>query len=73
MPPDTEHALTALLKAEILVSDLPNTRIFYESVFGLTPLPDRPAWPYAREWYVLNVHQQCSNVPLSDYGLIVLY
>ena len=69
MPPDTEPVLKALLQTELLVSDLPTARIFYESVLGLTPLPDRPALPYAREWYALNGHQQCGNVPLSDHGL----
>jgi hypothetical protein len=69
MPLDTEPVLTALLQAELLVSDLSTARSFYESALGLTPLPDRPALPYAREWYALNGHQQCGNVPLSDHGL----
>ena len=37
MPPDTEPVLTALLQAELLVSDLPTARTFYESVLGLRP------------------------------------
>ena len=72
MPPDTEPVLTALLQAELLVSDLPTARTFYESVLGLTPLPDRPALPYVREWYALNGHQQCGNVRYQITGLIVL-
>lgn len=58
MPPDIEPAITALLHAGLLVSDLPTTSTFYESVLGLTPLPDRPALPYVGEWYALNGHQQ---------------
>ena len=69
MPLDTEPVLTALLQAELLVSDLSTACSFYESVLGLTPLPDRPALSYAREWYALNGHQQCGNVTLSDHGL----
>jgi hypothetical protein len=69
MPPDTEPVLKALLQAEVLVSDLPIACTSYESVLGLMPLPDRPALPYAREWYALNGHQQCGNVPLSDHAL----
>lgn len=69
MPPDIEPAITALLHAELLISDLPTACTFYESVLGLTPLQDRSALPYAREWYALSGHQQCGNVPISDHGL----
>jgi catechol 2,3-dioxygenase-like lactoylglutathione lyase family enzyme len=73
MPPDTEPVLKALLQTELLVSDLPTARTFYESVLGLTPLPDRPALPYAREWYAL---MDISNAAMFRYqitGLIVLW
>jgi len=71
MPLDTEPVLTALLQAELLVSDLSTARSSYESALGLTPLPDRPALPYAREWHALNGHQQCGNVRYQITGLIV--
>lgn len=32
MSPDIESAITALLQAELLVSDLPSVRTFYESI-----------------------------------------
>ena len=66
MPPDIEPAITVLLHAGFLVSDLPNVRTFYESVLGLTSLPDRLALPYTGEWYALNEHQQLHLIQLPN-------
>jgi catechol-2,3-dioxygenase len=66
MPPDIEPAITALLHAGLLVYDLPTARTFYESVLGLTPLPDRPALLYSGEWYALNGHQQLHLMQLPN-------
>lgn len=61
-----EPAITALLHAGLLVSDLPAARAFYESVLGLKPLPDRPALPYPGEWYALNDQQQLHLMQLTN-------
>jgi glyoxylase I family protein len=67
-----EPIFTALLHAGLLVSDLPRARSFYESVLGLTPLPDRPALPYPGLWYGLNHQQQLHlmQLPNPDAGSI---
>jgi catechol 2,3-dioxygenase-like lactoylglutathione lyase family enzyme len=60
--------ITALLHAGLLVSDLARARAFYESVLGLTRIPDRPALPYPGEWYELGAGQQLHlmNLPNPD-------
>jgi len=60
--------ITALLHAGLLVSDLVRSKIFYESVLGLTPYPHRPALPYPGEWYDLGGGQQLHlmNLPNPD-------
>jgi len=60
--------ITALLHAGLLVSDLVRSKIFYESVLGLTPYPHRPALPYPGEWYELGGGQQLHlmNLPNPD-------
>ncbi len=58
MPTSQAPVVTSLLHAGLLVADLQVAKVFYESVLGLTPLPDRPALPYPGEWYALNSHQQ---------------
>jgi glyoxylase I family protein len=64
--------ITGLLHAGLLVSDLPRAKLFYESVLGLTPLPDRPALPYAGEWYALGGGQQLHlmQLPNPDAGAV---
>jgi predicted enzyme related to lactoylglutathione lyase len=37
MSPDIEPVLTAFLQAELLVSDMPSVRTFYESVLHRRP------------------------------------
>lgn len=66
MPTDIPPGITGLLHAGLLVSDLSNARIFYETVLGLTPLPDRPALPYPGQWYALNDGQQLHLMQLSN-------
>jgi len=58
--------ITALLHAGLLVSDLARARDFYESVLGLTRLPDRPALPYAGAWYDLGGGQQLHLMQLPN-------
>lgn len=58
MPANQPPVVTSLLHAGLLVADLPKAKIFYESVLGLTPLPNRPALPYPGAWYALNPQQQ---------------
>ena len=69
MTSDIEPAITALLHAGLLVSDLPAARAFYESVLGLKPLP-RPPLPYPGQWYALNDRQQIHlmQLPNPDSG-----
>ncbi len=64
--PDIPPAITALMHAGLLVSDLAIARTFYESVLGLTPLPNRPALPYPGVWYALNAHQQLHLMQLPN-------
>jgi catechol 2,3-dioxygenase-like lactoylglutathione lyase family enzyme len=58
MPASQLPIVTSFLHAGLLVADLQVAKTFYESVLGLTPLPDRPVLPYPGEWYALNLHQQ---------------
>ena len=60
--------ISALLHAGLLVSDLARAKVFYESVLGLTRIPDRPALPYPGEWYDLGGGQQLHlmNLPNPD-------
>lgn len=63
--PDIQPAITGLLHAGLLVSDLVTARAFYESVLGLGRLP-RPDLPYPGEWYALNAHQQLHLMQLPN-------
>ena len=63
--PDIQPAITGLLHAGLLVSDLTTARVFYESVLGLVRLP-RPDLPYPGEWYALNAHQQLHLMQLPN-------
>ncbi|MFN3544753.1 MAG: VOC family protein [Thiobacillus sp.] len=60
--------ITALLHAGLLVSDLSRAKVFYESVLGLAPSPNRPELPYPGEWYELGGGQQLHlmNLPNPD-------
>jgi catechol 2,3-dioxygenase-like lactoylglutathione lyase family enzyme len=58
--------ITALLHAGLLVADLARAKIFYESVLGLTPYPDRPDLPYPGAWYDLGNGQQLHLMNLPD-------
>lgn len=64
--------VTALLHAGLLVSDLTRARIFYESVLGLSVVPNRPDLPYPGVWYELGGGQQLHlmNVPNPDTASI---
>lgn len=66
MPPDIEPAITALLHAGLLVSDLQVARTFYESVLGLVPHAGRPDLPYPGQWYALNPQQQLHLMQLPN-------
>ena len=66
MTSDIKPAITALLHAGLLVSDLPTARAFYESVLGLNPLPNRPTLPYPGQWYALNDQQQLHLMQLPN-------
>lgn len=66
MNPDTQPQLNALLHAGLLVADLATARVFYESVLGLIPLPNRPNLPYPGAWYALNAHQQLHLMQLPN-------
>lgn len=66
--PDIQPAITGLLHAGLLVSDLPTARAFYESVLGLGRL-SRPDLPYPGEWYALNAHQQLHLMQLPGPDL----
>lgn len=58
--------VTALLHAGLLVSDLARAKVFYESVVGLQPYPNRPELPYPGEWYELGGGQQLHLMRLPD-------
>lgn len=58
--------VTALLHAGLLVSDLARAKVFYESVLGLSLLPNRPALPYPGAWYDLGNGQQLHLMQLPD-------
>lgn len=60
-----QPAITGLLHAGLLVSDLVNARTFYESVLGFIPLP-RPDMPYPGAWYALNEQQQLHLMQLPN-------
>jgi catechol 2,3-dioxygenase-like lactoylglutathione lyase family enzyme len=64
--------ITALLHAGLLVSDLARAKVFYESVLGLKPCPNRPELPYPGEWYDLGGGQQLHlmALPNPDAGSI---
>ena len=66
MPTDIEPTITALLHAGLLVSDLPAARVFYESVLGLKPMPNRPVLPYPGAWYAMNAQQQLHLMQLPN-------
>ena len=66
MTSDVEPAITALLHAGLLVSDLATARAFYESVLGFKPMPDRPDLPYPGQWYALSGQQQLHLMQLSN-------
>lgn len=66
MNADNQPAITALLHAGFLVSDLSAARVFYETVLGLKPMPDRPVLPYPGLWYALNDQQQLHLMQLSN-------
>lgn len=63
--PDLPPAITGLLHAGLLISDLATARTFYESVLGFTPL-DRPDLPYSGAWYALNHQQQLHLMQLPN-------
>ena len=56
----------ALHHAGLLVSDLGHAKVFYESVLGLKPYPDRPELPYPGEWYELGGGQQLHLMQLAN-------
>lgn len=56
----------ALHHAGLLVSDLGRAKVFYESVLGLKPCPDRPELPYPGEWYELGGGQQLHLMQLAN-------
>ena len=60
--------VTALLHAGLLVADLPRAKVFYESVLGLSVVPNRPDLPYPGTWYELGGGQQLHlmNLPNPD-------
>lgn len=58
--------ISALLHAGLLVSDLGRAKVFYESVLGLTPYPDRADLPYPGEWYDLGGSQQLHLMVLAN-------
>ena len=62
--------ICALHHAGLLVSDLGRAKVFYESVLGLEPYPDRPDLPYPGEWYDLGGGQQLHlmQLPNPDAG-----
>lgn len=49
--------LHTLLHASLIVSDLAKSRVFYESVLGLTLNPNRPDLGYDGAWYDIGVQQ----------------
>ncbi|MEO7862421.1 MAG: hypothetical protein ABIU05_18710 [Nitrospirales bacterium] len=62
MPLDTEPVLTALLQAELLVSDLSTARSFYESVLGRHPCQT-----------VLPCPRHASGMPCMDIGNAAMF
>lgn len=68
---DAQTEITGLLHAGLLVADVAASRVFYESVLGLTTMP-RPDLPYPGAWYALNGHQQLHlmQLPNPDQGAI---
>ncbi|HEY9099514.1 MAG TPA: VOC family protein [Thiobacillus sp.] len=58
--------VTALLHAGLLVSNLARAKVFYESVVGLQPSPNRPGLPYPGEWYDLGGGQQLHLMSLPN-------
>ena len=64
--------VTALLHAGLLVADLTRARSFYESVLGLSGVPNRPDLPYPGAWYELGGSQQLHlmNLPNPDVASI---
>ncbi len=58
--------ITALLHAGLLVSRLERAKVFYESVVGLQPYPNRPELPYPGEWYDLGGGQQLHLMQLPN-------
>jgi glyoxylase I family protein len=64
--------ITALLHAGLLVADLARAKAFYETVLGLSVVPNRPDLPYPGEWYELGDGQQLHlmNLPNPDAGSI---
>lgn len=58
-------AITGLLHAGLLISDLATARHFYESILGFVPLA-RPELPYPGAWYALNEQQQLHLMQLPD-------
>jgi glyoxylase I family protein len=68
MPELSPIHIAALLHAGLLVADLARAKVFYESVLGLTRVPNRPALPYPGEWYELGGGQQLHlmNLPNPD-------
>ncbi len=58
--------VTALLHAGLLVADLPRAKAFYESVLGLSGVPNRPDLPYPGAWYELGGGQQLHLMNLTN-------
>lgn len=58
--------IAALHHVGLLVSDLPRAKVFYESVLGLQPYPNRPDLPYPGEWYDLGGGQQLHLMRLPN-------
>lgn len=58
--------ITALLHAGLLISRLARAKVFYESVVGLQPYPNRPELPYPGEWYDLGNGQQLHLMQLPN-------
>lgn len=63
--PNQQAAITGLLHAGLLISDLATARTFYETVLGFIPL-DRPDLPYPGAWYGFNQHQQLHLMQLPN-------
>ena len=61
-----EVRIVALHHVGLLVSDLARAKVFYETVLGLQPYPNRPDLPYQGEWYDLGGGQQVHLMQLPN-------